>query len=396
MIRAFRQIGRMVAPLGIPLAWRQLVNEKKRMLTAVLGITFGIMLMLFQLGLYRGILAMAIVPHNNLRGDLVLVSLGYEYFGSSLQFSRRRLQQAQSLPEVQATAPLYVGFLHWWNPVDGSVQAIFAMGIEPDRNPFTLPEIADQINKIRDPESVLFDRLSAPEFGPVPALLHDHGVVQTEANSKLVRVRGLFSLGPTLAASANLVMSDEAFFRVRTDKPRNMADIGLIWLRPNADRAAVLRRLRELLPHDVQVLRREDFIRNEQDYWDKRTPIGFIAAAGMLVGMLVGGVVLYQILYADVNDHLRQYATLKAIGISDSFFLGVVLQEAFILMLLGFAPAVLLTLVLNYEARIRAQIPTSLIPQDAATVFVAVALVCSIAGLLASRRLRSADPADVF
>src|SRR5262249_34275944 len=155
---------------------------------------------------------------------------GYEYFGSSLQFSRRRLLQAQSLPEVRATAPVYVGFLHWWNPANGSVQAIFAMGIEPDRNPFTLPEIANQIDVIRDPESVLYDRLSGPEFGPVTALLHDRGTVQTEANSKQVRVKGLFSLGHTLSSSANLVMSDEAFFRVRTDKPRNMADIGLIWL----------------------------------------------------------------------------------------------------------------------------------------------------------------------
>jgi putative ABC transport system permease protein len=191
-------------------------------------------------------------------------------------------------------------------------------------------------------------------------------------------------------------MSDEAFFRVRTDKPRNMADIGLIWLRPDADREVVLGRLRELLPRDVEILRREQFIRGEQDYWAKRTPVGFIAAAGMLVGMLVGGVVIYQILYTDVNDHLRQYATLKAIGISDGFFLGVVFQEALILMLLGFVPAVLLTLVLTYEARIQAQIPITLTLEDGATVILAVAVVSSIAGVLASRRLRIADPADVF
>jgi putative ABC transport system permease protein len=280
--------------------------------------------------------------------------------------------------------------------VNGSVQAIFAMGIEPGKNPFTLPEIAEQINEIRDPENVLYDRLSGPEFGPVPVLFHEHGIVQTEANNKRVRVRGLFSLGHTLSASANLVMSDEAFFRVRTDKPRNMADIGLIWLRPNADRGLVLRRLRELLPRDVEILTREEFIRNEQDYWAQRTPVGFIAAAGMLVGMLVGGVVIYQILYTDVNDHLRQYATLKAIGISDGFFLGVVLQEACILAFLSFVPAVLLTVALTYEARVRAQIPITLTPQDGAAVLLAVTAVSSIAGLLASRRLRTADPADVF
>jgi putative ABC transport system permease protein len=151
-----------------------------------------------------------------------------------------------------------------------------------------------------------------------------------------------------------------------------------------------------LLPRDVEILTREEFIRNEQDYWAQRTPVGFIAAAGMLVGMLVGGVVIYQILYTDVNDHLRQYATLKAIGISDGFFLGVVLQEACILAFLSFVPAVLLTVALTYEARVRAQIPITLTPQDGAAVLLAVTAVSSIAGLLASRRLRTADPADVF
>jgi len=93
MIRPIKAAARMVAPLGIPLAWRQLVDDKKRLVAALLGITFGIMLMLFQLGLYNGIMAMVVLPHNILRGELVMVSPNYEYFGSSMEFSRRRLLQ---------------------------------------------------------------------------------------------------------------------------------------------------------------------------------------------------------------------------------------------------------------------------------------------------------------
>jgi putative ABC transport system permease protein len=155
-------------------------------------------------------------------------------------------------------------------------------------------------------------------------------------------------------------------------------------------------RLRQILPNDVAIIPRGEFMRAEQDYWATRTPIGFVSMAGMMVGMLVGGIVVYQILYTDVNEHLQQYATLKAIGLADGFFVGVVLQEALILMFLGFLPAVVLTSVLNYEARIVAHIPTSLTLRDLLSVLGAVATVCLFAGLLATRRLRTADPADVF
>jgi putative ABC transport system permease protein len=372
------------------------VDEKKRMSVAVLGITFGIMLMLFQLGLYNGIMAMVVLPHNALRGELVMVSPNYEYFGSSMEFSRRRLYQARGLPEVESTAPLYLGFLSWANPRTGRVKMIFAMAIEPDENPFTLPAIAGQIDAIRDPESVLFDTLSQEDYGPIPAMFRQRRSVETEAERKRVRIKGLYTLGNTLAASADVVMSDEAYFRVRPDKPRNMANVGMIWLKPGANRDAVARQLRGVLPDDVEILRREDFIRSEQDYWANRTPIGFVSAAGMLVGMLVGGIVVYQILYTDVNDHLKQYATLKAIGLADGFFVAVVLEEALILMILGFIPALALTAVLNYEARTMAHIPTSLSVRDVATVLLAVSIVCLIAGFLATRKLRTADPAEVF
>jgi putative ABC transport system permease protein len=396
MIRPFRTAARLIAPLGIPLAWRQLADEKKRMAAAVLGITFGIMLMLFQLGLYNGIMAMVVLPHSLLRGELVMTSPNYEYFGSSMEFSRRRLLQARSLPDVESTAPLYLGFLQWANPANGRIKTIFAMAIEPDENPFSSTEIINQLDRIRDPESVLFDTLSQDDYGPVPTLFRDRGVVDAEAEHKRVRVKGLFTLGTTLAASADLVMSDEAYFRVRPDKPRNMPNVGVIRLKPGADPNQVAARLRGMLPKDIDVIRREDFIKAEQDYWATRTPVGFVSAAGMMVGMLVGGIVVYQILYTDVNDHLRQYATLKAIGLTNGFFVSIVLQEALILMFLGFVPAVLLTSLLNYQARTQAHIPTSLSLKDLLTVLAAVAAVSLVAGLLATRKLRTADPADVF
>jgi putative ABC transport system permease protein len=230
----------------------------------------------------------------------------------------------------------------------------------------------------------------------VPALFRERGSVEAEAERRRVRVTGLYTLGHTLAASADVVLSDEAYFRLRPDKARNMASVGIVTLKPGADPDVAARRLRELLPHDVEILRRDEFIKAEQHYWAKRTPIGFVTVAGMLVGMFVGAIVVYQILYTDVNDHLHQYATLKAIGFGDRFFVALVLQEAVILVALSFAPAALLTGLLNYQARTVAHIPTSLSPRDLIIVLAAVCVMCLAAALLATRKLRAADPADVF
>ena len=173
MIRPFHAVLRVFAPLGIPLAWRQLTNEKKRLFAAITGITFGIMLMLFQLGLYNGIMTMVVLPHNSLGGDLIMIGRNYEYFGSASGFSRRRLHQAQTLDEVASTAPLYFGFFDWANPVTGRIKTIMAMGIDPDQNPFTDPEIVKQLPLLHQPNTALFDSLSQSDYGPIPELFRE-------------------------------------------------------------------------------------------------------------------------------------------------------------------------------------------------------------------------------
>ena len=54
--------------------------------------------------------------------------------------------------------------------------------------------------------------------------------------------------------------------------------------------------------------------------------------------MLVGLVIVYQVLSTDVADHLREYATFKAMGYPHRFFLGIVFEEALILGVIGFVP----------------------------------------------------------
>ena len=112
-------------------------------------------------------------------------------------------------------------------------------------------------------------------------------------------------------------------------------------------------RLRRALPGgesgDVEVLTRAEAIRYELKRWIRETSIGIIFQLGVAVSLLVGTVIVYQVLSSDVAAHVRQYATLKAMGYSNRFLSGVVLGQAMGLAFLGFLPGLAISAAL-YQA----------------------------------------------
>ena len=384
-----------LAPCGIPLAWRQLYSDRKRLAAALAGVSFGIMLMLFQLGVYKAIMEMVIRPIQALDGELLMVSRNYEDLAVSQRFPERRIYQVLADRAVASVYPLALFFLDWRNPTNGIDRELVVFGIHPGKNPFRMPEIAAQIAVCANPEGILFDEMSSADYGPVPDLYRKGGPFYGEINGRRVQVQGLFAMGQTLATSGHIMAGMETYLRV-SGLPAHQCNLGVIKLQPGADPQAVAARLTRLLPSDVEVVPRGTLEEREEKYWAQRTPVGFITVAGMLIAMVVGAVIVYQILYTDINDHMREYATLKAMGLSDLFFTGLVVQEAAILLAIGFVPGMTIVAALFRLAEASAGLPTRLTWVDTSTVVGLAAIMCLSAGLLATRRLRSADPADIF
>jgi putative ABC transport system permease protein len=146
----------------------------------------------------------------------------------------------------------------------------------------------------------------------------------------------------------------------------------------------------------VVVLTRDELMGREKTYWATHTPIGFVFRLGLFMGLIVGSVVVYQILYNDVTQHLDEYATLKAMGYPDRFLFQIVLQESLILSMLGFIPGVVLSQAVYSIAHWATLLPLQLDPTRVAVVYVLNLVMCIFSGLLATRRLRRADPAEIF
>jgi putative ABC transport system permease protein len=322
----------------IPLAWLLLTRQPARLAVALAGIAFAGILMFMQFGFRDGLFDASVILHRRFAADLVLISPRSSSSVSMAGFPRRRLVQTMADPDVQGITPVHWNLLLWRNPETRETRSILTLGFEPGDPLFRDPGLQPKARVLTQRGRVLFDERSRPEFGPVAEWFRQGRTVESEINGTRVRVGGLVSIGASFGADGNLLTSRETFLQLLPETPSGSIEVGLIRLRPGADPEAVLRRLETILPADVRVLTREGFIRFEMDYWSSSTAIGFIFTLGAAMGFVVGCVIVYQILYSDVSDHLPEYATLMAMGYRLSSLLGVVAREGLLLAVLGFLP----------------------------------------------------------
>lgn len=395
MARNKKSLFEKIVPLGIPLAWLQLASESKRFAVALAGITFAVAMMLFQMGLQTALYKQVVGPLLLLDGQVMIVGSHYEYFGVGRGFANVRLHQALANPDVVEANSIKLGCASFKSVGDGRERDIFLIAFDPSRKVFLSKGICEQQNLLKNHGTVLFDSLSRSQYGDVGRLFESGGNVRTEIAGEKSDIVGLIEIGPTFAADGNVLMS-LATLEKFWHSPSGVSDVGVLKLREGANPDEVAESLKKIFPQSVKVMTKDEFVKSEKAYWGKRTPIGFVIGASMAVAIFVGAVIVYQILYTDVSDHIPEYATLKAIGFADSFFVGIIVQESFILSFLGFIPGALLAELLYIMTREIAGMPTYMSLDSLLIVFGLSLSMCVFAGLLATRKLRKANPADIF
>ncbi|PLZ85381.1 ABC transporter permease DevC [Fischerella thermalis] len=380
----------------IPLAWLQLKREKTRLAVALAGIAFADILMFMQLGFRDSLYYSNVRFHSSLQGDIVLINPQSSALLSMKPISQRRLYKALDLQAVQSVHPIYLDYTSWKNPITGIPRNLLVIGFNPQSNVLKLEGLEENLDKIKIPDVVLYDRSSRQEYGPIAAKFAQGKLVTAEVRRRLIKVGGLFTLGASFGADGNLITSDVNFLRIFFNRQPGLIDIGLIKLKPGANAEAVAQELRNYLPPDVRVLTKQEYIDKERNFWASSTAIGFIFTLGTIMGFIVGTVIVYQILYTEVADHLVEYATLKAIGYAQEYLLIVILQEALILAILGYIPGLAFSLFLYQQARQATLLPVYMSAGRAIQVLILTIIMCFISGAIAVRKLRYADPADIF
>jgi putative ABC transport system permease protein len=378
-----------------PLAWAQLSHQKVRTGIAMGGIAFANVLIFMQLGFVNLFAGGATLLPKHIQGDLFVTNFDAKLINPFSTFDRTRLYQAAAFDGIVFAEPLYLKYGTWaYNKETVSYDTrIFAYN--PQVQIFDLPEVNQQQSKLREPFTLLFDRLSRSELGPIPAEMANKSTTTAMINNRRMVVNGLFSLGCSFFLSeGNIIVSDRTFADMFGSSALEQVSLGVLRVKPGTDLIALKLGIEKAVP-GVKVLNQQE-LQSRELAFQATNPSSTIFNFGAMMGFIVGVAIVYQVLYSDVSDHLSEYATLKAIGYSNRSLLIVIFQEALFLAVLGYIPGFIATLGMYQLLTTLTKLELIMTINLALTVFILTLAMCLISGAIASNKLRAADPADVF
>ncbi|MGH7484732.1 MAG: ABC transporter permease DevC [bacterium] len=361
-----------------------------RLVLRVAAVTFPIVLIFVQIGFYDAVLNTATVIQQTLDADLFLVSSAYINISRAGTFPRSRLYQAASVAGVERVAPLYVGHRAYQNPTTLVRHELLIFGIDPEERTFRLPEVSDRLRALTMPDTVLIDRNSRKEFGP------QQSGTTTQVGWKRVEIVGQYTIGTGFAALGDLIAADLTFSRIFDGKTLERVSVGLVQAAPGSDLGAIAADIRALLPPDTQTLTRAEMYDLEGTFWSRTTSVGLIFGLGTAVAFAVGFLILYQVLSSDIARRLSEYATLKAIGYDDRAVAAIVVQQGFAISFASYAPALLLAIWIYRVIRSATLLPMGMTVGRVGGVLFLTLAMSAASGWLALRKLRAANPADLF
>lgn len=373
-----------------PIALRNVLHGRARSFAALFGVSFAILLVFMQLGFRSAAERSATLLYDALDFDLLVCSPQFVFVARSREFPSEELARARSVPGVRSAEPLLLGWGEWRNPATGLGWGMLVVGVDPDVPPFREGRINSLLPALTEIDTALIDRFSRPEYGS-----QEPGA-RGEISGRRLKLVGRYAVGTGFVAGAAAVTSARTFHRLFPVIAPGTASLGLVKLRPGASPEAVAEALSAALAPSAKVLTRAQLSAQERNYWLNVKPIGIMFSSGVLVAFLVGAVILYQVLSAEVQNRLREYATLKALGYTDRFVSSVVFRQALLFSAVGFVPACLLSLVIYALLRREALLPVDMEWQRVVGVAALTVAMCLSATLLAVRKLRRADPADLF
>lgn len=370
-----------------PIARRNLMHDKVRFAVTLTGITFAVVLMVVELGLFVGFSSATtgLIDHSG--ADLWVASEHIPYIEQGGIFSERKLYQVRATEGV-ASAEKYIARFGNWKRIDGGLESVQVVGFDVDQ-PLGAPwdVVSGNVADLKTPNAAMIDDLYCKKLGVTQL-----GQV-VEINGRRVRIVGFTHGIRSFTTSPYVFMT---FKNAR--EIANMKEADTVFILVKAQPGQDLEHLRANLQanlRDVDVLTTKTFSSMTRSYWMFTTGAGISVLIAAVLGLVVGIVVVTQTIYATTVDHLREYGTLKAMGAPNSYIYRVILQQAGIAAVLGYTLGMVVSLfVVHGGAAGGAAI--ILTWKSAIMMFFLTALMCLIAAIVSIQKVLTIDPAMVF
>jgi len=376
--------------MKVLLAWRILTSDKRRTALALIGIFMAILLVFVELGLFYAVPRGGLLLYDNMRFDLLLTSDQYEYQAQPGVFPLSQLERVRSSPDVPEAMPLYFGVAKWKSGEGDLWPDIFVIGFDPASHIFIPDSINRQTAVLDQVDTVLVDSSSRPMFGPLGT-----GRV-VEIDDRKVTIGGQYVLGTGFMGFGVALTSTANFARLFPQRGSAIVNLGVIRLKAGVDPGRAAGDLQRLAGAGTKIFTRQELGAHETAYWTTRTSVGIIFGSGLLISLVVGVMIVYQIVSTQVGQQLPQFATLKAIGYRDRSLAAMVSAMSLLIVIAGFIPALVAALGLYSLIRQVTVLPVMMSETRLLAVFAAALGMAVISALLSVRVLRHADPADLF
>ncbi|MBX9456920.1 MAG: FtsX-like permease family protein [Rhizobium sp.] len=379
----------------LPIGWLQLTHSRTRFAAALAGVAFANVLVFVQLGIMNSMATATLKPYGFFRADIMISASDANSMTEGSNVARQWMFQALADPAVVAGMGLFIGTVSWQR-ADNTLSLI-TYGVDPTLASFLSPDMAARTATLQLPNSGILDRATRGLPRDEAAGIRPQSPLSFEAAGTTLTLYDTFAGGGGFGGDGYMMVSDQTFFVLFPKRSSGAPDHILLQVAAGADPDAVATRLRNLVSDKSLRIRSYASAANEDlNYQQTKRPTGIIFGFGVIIGVLVGIVIVYQVLSTDVADHLGEYATFKAMGYGQGFFLGIVFEEALVLGVLGFIPGFIVANLMLWGMALATTLPLAMTSGMAVTVFIGTVVACSLSGAIATRRLVAADPADLF
>lgn len=411
------------------LARKNLLEDIPRFLVAQAGIMFAVVLVTVQLGIFRGFLRSTALIVDRAEADLWVSSEDMVYFELTPSIPAESMFLIGDIEGVTLTEPLLLPSAQWHSE-GGQIAPLKIIGFNPDGVLFQPWNVIEgDVTALNAPYTVLIDQSNKKSLD-VQAMDD-----LAEINSLPSKVVGFTEGTQSIASSAFAFTSIESALSYSTstfktsmsclsDADGNLncdrvarrlppeewnknqsnvrsleASDGITHILVKLDETANLETVRaaiEAQVSGVRALTPEQVAERTRFYWRDRTGIGFILGMGAGLGVVVGIVIVSQILYSSVSDHIKEFGTLKAMGASDWMLYGVIVEQSLWMAIMGYAPGTLLCFAISKLTASSMGIVILITPLSSLAVFGITLTMCVGSAFFAIQKVTRVDPAIVF
>lgn len=379
----------------LPLGWIHLTHNKSRFSAALAGVALANVLVLVQVGVVGHLGTAGPLTFDLFQGDIVVSPIQGNSAQGDGTVAWETVRPVLSDPAVHDATGLFVGMLPWDNGAGFEMLAVF--GVNPDKTAFLTQAIAHHAAGFAAPDSALFDAGARGISTALASETSPDNPLPLDQISAGLSAGATFSFGPSMHAAPALIVSEQTFLALFPWRTADRPDHILLALSPDQTAEDIIPRLRAAVAgtgHDLRNL--ADAAQAVRTDAQPQGTTGIIFAAGVMIGALIGLVTVYKVVSTDIADNMRQYAALKAMGYGQGYFLGIVVEQALILGVLGFFPGLIIGTGLLTAMGAMTALPLAMTPALAGGMFLGTLVFSVLSGAIATRRLAAADPADLF